>query len=157
MSETETWWPGGDDPTLTREDRIILFNWSKKRTAGHPHINGNVAQALSALKRYSPRVFDHVCRTDAACMKIALWRGWLEDASDQQSRMHYTEEERKAVRKTAEAAIAALKRERPKSESKPAPLTPEQLAAMRDTDPRVQTARAHASQNQDPPMFEEPL
>ncbi|HTB46646.1 MAG TPA: hypothetical protein VK741_23715 [Acetobacteraceae bacterium] len=99
--------PGGDDPTLTREDRHGLKVWLKHRQEGFTHVDGDMARSLSSCRSYRPRVFDHICRTDLEAQRIAMKRGWLTDASAHNREP--TEEEIAAVHESAEAAIARLR------------------------------------------------
>lgn len=112
-----TWWadngppssrelPGGDDRTLTRDDRYHLRAWLTLKGEGFPHVGGNMAVSLSVFRQYQPRVFDHICRTDPAAEKIAMGRGWLVDASD---RMRgHTNAEIASVEQSMARALAAL-------------------------------------------------
>jgi hypothetical protein len=105
-------WPGSEDSTLTREDQIKLSVWLKHRAEGFTHINladfhNRMAQSLSSHRQYSPRVFAHICRTDAEAERIALHRGWLEDASERGRER--TEAEKARASAVVAEAIAAMR------------------------------------------------
>jgi hypothetical protein len=161
--------PGAEDPTLSREDQIKLHSWLKFRAEGFMHIAGadfrdRMAVALSVQHKYQSRVFSHICRTDPEAASIAVRRGWVVEERIGQ----HTDAEVAAVHKMAEAAIQAMKAQRMYAAPnvvhledtiaqaaaaadalfekthgrKPGSLSAERLAALRDSDPAVQKARA---------------
>jgi hypothetical protein len=156
--------PGGDDPTLTREDRIKLNVWSKHRGEGFGHINGDMAVSLSVCRKYWPRVYSHLIRTDTECAAIAVRKGW-----EREARVPPTEAEIAAVSATAARVVAELKAGPLYQKSGPLPddgsaalpagptalerkfeaehgrkiggLSSEAIAAARDANPMIQNAR----------------
>jgi hypothetical protein len=103
--------PGGDDQALSLEDRIKLLVFQQQRASGLTNIRGldfrdRLTTRLAIERRYDPRVFAYVCRTDPEAEAIAMRQGWLEDASE---RRQPTAEESAAVAEKREEAIAAIK------------------------------------------------
>jgi hypothetical protein len=148
VAPTDASLPGGDDPTLTVENRLQLKVWLQDRAGGFSHIEhlstfqDRLTQSLSVLRKYSPRMFDYIVRTDVEAQKIAMRRGWLEDASDH--RRERTPEEiahAQAVVRDVLQAIAEKKRVGPmyrKSHT-----IPDQLDSIDAA--REQVARDHAA------------
>ena len=110
--------PGGDNPNLSREDRLILANFERDRDDGFSRINApsfraKLAIRLSTYRRHYPALFRHIVRTDLEAAAIAVQYGWTEDAET----AHYspdkrTDEERARASVTVAEAIQAMAQQR---------------------------------------------
>ncbi len=104
--------PGADDPSLEIEHRVQLQVWLDHRTAGFAHISyptlhDRMAQALSVQRKYCPKAYAYIIRTDGEAERIAMLRGWLEDASQQ--RRDRTPEEIEHAEFVVREAIASMR------------------------------------------------
>src|SRR5271166_4478769 len=103
--------PGPDDPSFTVKDRMEVARWQKLRANDFKELEHNfettMLQTLSVYHRYSWPAFNYICRTDREAERIAMQRGWLEDASEQ--RREHTEAECDYVTAAADAVVKAFR------------------------------------------------
>jgi hypothetical protein len=94
--------PGADDPNLDTEDRIWIKLWNEKQAAGFSD-GPNAMERLRLVRRFKPRAYAFLLRTDDQAAQIAVLNKWHDEP-----RGDRTPEEIAAAARTVSAAMADL-------------------------------------------------
>jgi len=126
--------PGTDDPTLTREDQLILQVWQWRRDTNFSGQKFNEGQpvavaisrgeqerrltiSLDVMRGAYGRIFRHICRTDLEAAAIAIRKGW--EVETRPAKTEPTEEERAAVADSVARATGPMRHRTPPSPASP--------------------------------------